>query len=329
MPLIVTPREHARMAEMYRQLAQLTTAGLPLETALKQIHRHPPARTFRRPLQTVLDGLRAGKTFSDALAGTGRWIPEFDLALLKAGEHSGRLDQCFKLLAEYHMERAQIARNAIIDLAYPVFLLHFAVFILGIPQLVRHWRVDLYLGQVFSVLAPLYALSFLVLYALQDRHGERLRAVVEAALRAIPVVGVARRDLALARLAMALEALLNAGYPIDKSWVLAASASGSPAIKRVVLSWKGRLDAGQTPGDALRASAIFPDTFVNLYCSGEVSGKLDESLRELARIYTEDGRRRMRMVATWIPRLIYIGIMLWVAYQIVTFWLNHYGALLQ
>lgn len=329
MPLISTPREHTHWAEMYRQLAQLTAAGVTLQEALKQILRNPPSRMFRRPLETVLAELNAGKTFTDALGATGRWIPPLDLALLKAGEHSGRLDQCFKLLADYHLERAQMARRAIGDLAYPVFLLHFAVLILGIPSLVRHWRFDLYIFQVLSILAPLYALTLAGLYALQSRHGERWRAVVETVLRAVPVLGVARRDLALARLAMALEGLLNAGYPIDKSWVLAAEASGSPAIKRTVCSWKNKLDAGQTPGEALRTSPLFPQLFVNLYCSGEVSGKLDESLHELARIYTEEGRRRMQMVATWVPRLIYIGIMLWVAYQIISFWLNYYGALLQ
>ena len=46
-------------------------------------------------------------------------------ALVKAGDRSGRLDACFKLLAGYYEERAQMARQMISDLVYPVFLVPF------------------------------------------------------------------------------------------------------------------------------------------------------------------------------------------------------------
>ena len=54
-----------------------------------------------------------GYTFAEALQRTGTWMPEFDVSLLEAGEKSGRLDACLKLLANYYQERSRLARSVI------------------------------------------------------------------------------------------------------------------------------------------------------------------------------------------------------------------------
>ena len=73
------------------------------------------------------------------------------------------------------------------------------------------------------------AWSFL-LFRLPGAARRKWRSRVENVLRRIPILGTARQDLALARLATALESLLNAGVPIVTAWELAATASGSPAL---------------------------------------------------------------------------------------------------
>ena len=105
-------------------------------------------------------------------------------------------------------------------------------------------------------------------------HGSKLF------LRPVPILGTARHYLALSRLAAALEALISAGVNIFEAWDLAATASGSPALRRAVAAWKPRVVAGQMPSEAVRRCPLFPETFANLYASGEISGKLDESLRQ-------------------------------------------------
>jgi hypothetical protein len=136
MSFMITPGQLSRRAEFYYQLAQLTAAGLGLIGALQQLERSPPARSYRQPIRHLLAGLAEGCSMSDALGQLPRpWLPAFDAALLQAGERSGRLDACFRLLAEYYADRARVARQLISDLMYPVFLLHFAVFILPFPQL--------------------------------------------------------------------------------------------------------------------------------------------------------------------------------------------------
>jgi len=309
-----------RRAELYHQLAQLTAAGLPILSTLEQLERHPPARSFRAPLQQMLQEITAGFTFTEAITKTGHWISPFDLALLEAGERSGRLDACFRVLADYYTDRARMARQMISDLAYPVFLFHFAVFILPFAQFFTSGDLTAYLLKTFGVLLPCYVIGALIIYAAQSKHGESWRALLERLLHPIPLLGSGRRELALARLAMALEALLNAGVSIIEAWELAGTVSGSPQLRRTVHAWKAEVVAGQTPAEVLTASGVFPDMFDNQYHSGEISGKLDETLQRLRKYYQEEGTRKISAVAQWTPRIIYLIVALFIAYKIVTFY---------
>ncbi len=319
-----TPGQFNRRAEFYHQLAQLTAAGLPLPSALEQVRKNPPDRSYRVPLRTVLGDLNAGCTLTESRQQAGSWLPEFDQALLRAGEQSGRLDACFKLLGDHYQERARLTRQLLADLAYPVFLLHFAVFVLPFAQFFTSGDWVTYFGKTFGVLLPLYTLVFIGMYAAQSRHGEGWRAWMERLLDPVPVLGKARRDLALGRLAAALEALLGAGVTIIEAWELAGAASGSPALRKAVLAWRPLVDAGQTPAEAVTASGKFPELFANQYTTGEMSGMLDDTLRRLHGYYQDEGTRKLHAVAQWTPRAFYLCLVLVIAYRIVSFYTNYF-----
>ena len=100
--------------------------------------------------------------------------------------------------------------------------------------------------------APDLRNSVLVLDMGQARHGAVWRAWVGAAAPRVPVLGPARRNLALARLSLSLESLLTAGVSVVEAWPLAAAASGSPALQRTVGVWAPSWKAG---GDAASCRA--------------------------------------------------------------------------
>jgi type IV pilus assembly protein PilC len=328
MPLIVTPQQLAQRAEFYHQLASMTAAGVPLREGLEQLRKSPPARSFRAPLAEVNLLILQGHTFSEALERSGSWLPVFDLALVQAGEESGRLDFVFRLLAHYYQERARLARSVISDLLYPAVILHLAIFILPVHMLTRLvWEGDVigFLAQKGTILGVLYGTVFLLVYAAQSRHGEWWRAMLEKALHPIPVLGAAKRFLALARLSAALEGLIMAGVSIIKAWELSANASGSPQLRRTVLSWKPSLEAGQTPAEMVQASPAFPELFASLYATGEISGQLDVNLKRLYDHYQQEGSRKLHAVAQWTPRLVYFGIVFTVAYAVIRFWLDYFS----
>lgn len=328
MSFVVTPRQFAQRAEFYHQLAQLTSAGIGVLFALEQLKHNPPARSYREPIQHLLAGLAQGRTLTGALQQLGAWLPEFDLALIEAGERSGRLDACFRLLADYYNDRAAVTKQVISHLIYPAALVHMAalVFIVVLPYAHSQFNasIPLLLLKAALALAPLYLATGFIIYATQSRHGEKWRALIESIFRWIPILGTARRCLALARLTAALEALISAGVNIIQAWELAANASGSPALRLAVAAMKPKVVAGQTPAEEVRKCPAFPVLFANLYGSGEISGKLDETLKRLYAHYQEEGSHKLRMFAQWMPRLIYLIVAVIIAWKVITFYTGYF-----
>jgi type II secretory pathway component PulF len=325
MALTFLPRHFSQRAQFYFQLEQLLGAGIGLSGALDQLKRHPPNAGYQKPLSHLRLQLDRGCLFAEALESLGTWVPAFDISLLRAGEESGRLEQCLHLLGVYYDDRARTARQVIADLLYPAFLFHFAIFILPFAEAFNTGNWALYLLQTFGVLVPLYALLAAGWYAAQSRHGEKWRALMESVISWVPILGSARRDLALGRLAAALEALLGAGVTIVEAWELAAKASGSVAIQRTVLAWRPRVDAGQTPAEVLADSGRFPEMFANQYQTGEISGRLEDTLGRLHRFYHDQGSRKLHLFAQWTPRAAYLIIVLLIAYRVVSFWANYFN----
>ena len=329
MSLIITPRQFSQHSELYHQLAQLTAAGIGVVQALEQLERNPPGRSFRQPLQRLLAEIKQGRTVTDSLNQTGGWLPEFDIALIAAGERSGRIDHCFRVLADYYNDRARLVKQVIAQLIYPVGLVHFAalIFLIMLPFAASRFNASLLVlfARAALCLSPLYLGTALVIYATQSKHGERWRAVMESLLRAVPFLGTARRDLALARLALALEALINAGVNIVEAWDLAAAASGSPALRGAVAAWRPQVEAGRTPAEAVSASRRFPEMFTNFYASGEVSGQLDDALRRLHRYYNDEGTNKLQAFAQWTPRLIYLLDVCVIAYEVIRFYIGYFN----
>lgn len=322
MPFIVTPRQLNQRAELYHQLGIMIAAGLTLPKALEHLQSNPPSAAIHAQVTRWLEELQKGNNVIDSLRIIGRWAPDFDLALIDAGEQSGRLDAIFKLLSVYYRERAEMARQMISDMAYPAFVFNVALVIFPFVKFILNGNFAQFVWSVCIIAVPIYAAIFGAVYACQGRHGEHWRSKLERVLSFVPILGKARRELAIARLSTALESLLNAGVPIVGAWELAAAASGSPALRRTVLSWKLPIENGATYSELVSASSEFPDLFSNLYHTGEVSGTLDATLSRLHTLFQTEGFRKTRALASWTPKLIYFGVLIYGAYTVVTGYQN-------
>ena len=325
MSFFVTPGQHARRADLYHQLGQLTAAGIGLVEALEIQRRSPPLPSFRKPLAAILNQLSAGASFGDAVQSAHPWLTSFETALLDTGDRSGRLPATFQLLAEHFTSRAAMLRQAISGMAYPAFLLHFAVLIGPLPDLILKGDILTYFAKTLAILIPIYLVVGLAVFAMQGRHGESWRGLVESILHRVPLLGTARRSLALARLTSALEALVSAGVNIIEGWQLAAAASGSPALRRAVAGWQPRLAAGVTPADALDCTREFPELFANMYRTGETTGKLDDTLRSLHALYLDEGERKLKALAEWLPKIAYLMVAAMIAWRVISFYAGYFS----
>ena len=324
MPLIITPRQLNQRAELYHQLGIMITAGLSVRKALEQLQSHPPSKDMRGPITKWIEQLDQGHTVSGSLLRIGKWIPSFDLALLDAGERSGPA-RCLLQTPGGLLPRAR-TNGAADDFGHGVSRLRSAHChpSLSTDRSFYEGNITRFLCMTVGIAVPLYAVVFLVIYACQGRHGELWRSRMENILGRIPLLGTARQYLALARLATALESLLNAGVPIVTAWELASTASGSPALARTVQTWKEPLENGSTFSELISKSGRFPDLFANLYHTGEVSGTLDETLTRLHTLYQSEGLSRMKALSQWTPKLVYFGILFFVAWKIITFYTGYF-----
>jgi type II secretory pathway component PulF len=75
-------------------------------------------------------------------------------------------------------------------------------------------------------------------------------------------------------------------------------------------------------------SRVFPEMFANLYCTGEVTGKLDETLTRVRDYYLDDGTRKVQIVSRWVPILIYLIVAGMIGYFVIQFWTNYYGQMM-
>jgi type IV pilus assembly protein PilC len=359
---MVTPGQLNRRAELFEQLAAMIAAGLPLTRALETAAKNRSIGVPRKVLLDITAHLQEGHTFTDAMqlaSGQRRvvrdtgssggievaiapknkayWLSDFDVALLSAGEESGRLDSSFRMLGRYYSSRARMIRETISGSMITAMTLHvfLLVFPIGLLQLFVLGIVNNQYSECLPfIIEKLVAFSLLyggvwaLAFAGQGNRSSSWRAVVESIFTVVPLLRSATKFLATARLAMALDALLSAGVPIIRSWELAAASCGSSHLKREILKRTPELEHGSTPGDMVSQIRYFPDMFVQLYQTGEISGKLDESLTRLHTYFEEEGFRKLRAFYRVVQFTIYFTIAILVAIFVIRFWLGYFNTLL-
>jgi general secretion pathway protein F len=109
-----------------RQLALLVGAGLTLEAALQTL-----AEDAGKPLASFVNGLRsgisAGQSFTEVLERYPELIEPAYVAMIRAGEASGRLERVLGAIVADRTRREALAERFSQSLRYPIFLIVAAI----------------------------------------------------------------------------------------------------------------------------------------------------------------------------------------------------------
>ena len=325
MPLFVTPRQLTQRSEVYRQLSQIISAGIPIIQALDILAKSSGRNSNASSLREVSSRLSQGETVGEAWRHFGTWVPDFDIALVKAAENSGHLDSVFLMLADHYLNSARLMKQIISDMAYPVFVLHAAVVLIGFLKFIQNGNALMFMAIVLGVLLPIYGIVIGVTLASRSNRSGKWRTTMDRWVRRVPLLGSGKHALSLSRLASSLGALINAGVNIIEAWEMSAAASGSPALETAVCAWKPRLISGSTPSELVnKEPQLFPEFFANLYNTGEVSGKLDESLKRISTYFLEEGTAKLRLLGQWIPRLVFMIVAILVGFVVISFYSGYF-----
>lgn len=314
----------------------MITAGVPLMQALAMAGQNRALGASGKNIAAILQHLRNGLSFSDAMVKVHGWLPDFDIALLTAGEQTGRIDVSFKTLGEYYGTRVMIIRETLTSLILPALNFHVFLLIFPLPLLVAmvigiinndYAMCFPFIREKVEAYGLLWTIIFLVIFACQGKLGERWRAFLEFVHQLIPMLRTALKYLALFRLTTALVSLVDAGVSIIKSWPMSAAASGSPHLKKQIAEWPAQLEAGLTPSELVANEHYFPEMFRNLYHTGEISGHLDDTLQRLQTYYRDEGFRILRMFMRILSGGIYALIALRIAFFVIGFYLHYFNSL--
>lgn len=318
-------------AALFRELTKLLQADFHLDRGLDLLLGQKPRTQVAAFLREVKTRLVAGRGLAEAMRQSGgQAVDALDLALIEAGEQSGRLAQSFALLADYYESVADSLRRARGALVYPLVLAHLAVIVPEIPAAIAAQELVSLPLRIVLRLGVLWAVLLGAAWWWQRLSARaRLSPVADSWLALVPVLGGMREHWALARFTrVAHAAMLAAVRPAH--WVrLAGEASGSGRMACGARSAAERVAEGNPVAASLRAGGGFPKRFVDALDTAEEAGTLDHELERWTRLEAEQARAATDRAAVWLPRVLYGVIVVYVAWRIIGMMVEVYAPLLR
>ena len=305
----------ARTATFHEQLAVTLNAGLSISQAV-QLAGDTAGGELRAQGRLWSAGCAAGRGLAEQLAAAQQ--PGFDVALVKAGETSGRLTEMCRDLAGHYRHRIALRTLVIGRLVYPVMLIHVTLLALGIVlTFMSGWSPWIILG--LPILLWLSAAgAWFGLRMLGDQTRAHLALSGPFAPLTLPLVA--------ANTCTVLRAALSAGLLMPDALELTAGACGNQVLGKRLTEAGGNLRHNRIDSLAAgMAQAGLPAIVVDLTTSGERSGKLDETLGQAATLMRESFRLRAEWTARITCGIIYAGAMLGAASVVFLFWMSYMG----
>jgi type II secretory pathway component PulF len=314
-----------QVAELWRNLAVLLQAGVPLADALSVCLRQQ-----RGPIQTALrqlhESVTSGQPFAEALALHPHWFDALTRAIVQVGERSGFLAGALAELADYQARRRAVANRLGTALIYPVILClvgtAVVIFLMShvVPQLVEvlaaagrelpaPTRLLKALSDALMRYGPVLLLAFcaLALSTAACRRTRRGKRLLERCLMSLPVLGDLLRKAWVARISLMLSTMLRADVRFTEA--LRTVRHGLPhrlyadELERL----ESAIEAGADIGQPLRDSRLIPPLVVHLLAIGQESGELPRMLEQLRASYEKEVNLALsRFLAVLEPALILV-----------------------
>lgn len=316
-------------AILYHEMGKLTGADFHLDRAVQLLLDQNPPASRRVWLAGVGEGLGAGKGITESVRnGEGVAASGLEIALISAGEQSGRLHQAFEHLGQYYESMAEGVSKAKGALIYPLILAHLAILVPAVPALVLGTGGN----GIWDVLVPVAGLWALIglLVSLWKNLAARATtsATIDGWLNMIPLAGAARRHWALARFSQVFHSALLAAIRMQECLRLAGESSGSGVMQAASSRAELQVADGGRLGVALRSSGGFPKLFADSISTAEESGTLDRELERWAKAETQMARGATERAATWLPKIAYGMAVLYIVWRIVSMMSGYYAGIL-
>ena len=318
-----------------RQLAGFLKSFVPLLNALELIAAQTANKNLKSILTHVTQDIRDGRRFSDVLEMYGgRAFDARYVGMVRAGESSGSLDDILARLADYLENEEETRGQVRAAMTYPLFVVLvglgtvFFLFTFCIPRL-----STLFGGSFATLPLPTKILMslnrpecqkaiwamFLILVGagismiLMSKKDPRLR---DRFFGALPFLGKIRLKADLSRFCSTLAMLIQNGIPVYQAIEITRPVLNNELLKQDLQNAQRRMLGGEMLTLILKESKHFPSFVTQMVSTGEESGRLAESLGEVARFYSRESLRGVKMMTSLIEPIFILALSLVVGFVV-------------
>jgi type IV pilus assembly protein PilC len=317
------------LVTFFRSFATLASAGVPMRRSLRVTIAQCSDQRLREALRAILSDIEGGASLSESLGRRPREFPKLFVAMIRAGEVGGVLDEVLERLATF-LERDRTTRKRLTSaLTYPAIVTLTAVVLIAfllssiVPmfaalfdqmhvQLPPATALLLALGNAFRrlpfwlfLLSAFCAGSIAVAALLRTKVGglfwdtHKLR---------IPIVGGLMRKSVLARFSRMLGSLLKSGVGLVLALEVAGDVVGNAAYEASIKSVRQALREGDALADPFEASGLYDPLLIQMVRVGEETGSLDAMLLRVAEYYEVDVETALATLGSTLEPLMIVGL---------------------
>ena len=260
-----------------RQASSFLRAGVPILDALAVVGEENASKKMQEVLVDIQVRLRSGSSFGDAIAQHPKVFPGYYIAVVRAAELTGRLDDALDQLSEY-LEREVAAKKEIkSQLTYPIIVFFLAIaavvvmtifvlpkfktFYTGLgAKLPLPTRMLLgftdFMSSYWWVLAVTAVLLGAVGFAFMGGKRGKLRR--DTLLLRLPAVGGIFSLMAIERFCRVLAALVQTGVPLPDAVQVSADSTNNAVFQGKLVTVREAMMRGDGLARPIQASGIFP-----------------------------------------------------------------------
>jgi type IV pilus assembly protein PilC len=327
-----------------RQLATMVNSGLLVTEALS-ILRTQANPTMQRIVLQILADVEAGHSLSSALAKHPSVFSKTYIALIKAGEKGGVMDQVLLRLSA-DMEKSEEMRGKIKGaLIYPaiivvgMIIVSFIMLVFVIPQLATLYeqfgkelpfttRVLIGLSD-FAVnywpitLAVVVALGLFGLLFVKSEAGKKK---IDAYMFRIPILGQLQRQIILADLTRTMGLMIGAGVQLLEGLAVTTEVVRNDVIKTALADVTKMVEKGFPLSFSFsRHPEAFPFILSQMVAVGEETGKTAEIMSKLSHIFEVEVDQKVKTLTSALEPIILVALGIGVAFLVITIILPIYN----
>lgn len=327
-----------------RYFSVLINAGLHLGESLDLLVKSSNNLATRTVLQSISSSIRNGLSVSESFAKFPQYFSEVFVALIKAGEVSGSLNQSFEFLAKQLKQEDDLKRKVTSALIYPAMIvcLMFGVLLMMLtfvlPRLAKVFltmKVKLPLITSLMLKASLFLEKRLLLFGgvflvlvvgffllLNSKKGRRF---LYSVLEKLPIVRNVIFYYNLARFNQTLSVLLKSGVAIGQALEISLRSLVISKGEEIQKQFSEKIVMGVSLSTIFAETGFFPPLMNGMLIVGEKSGSLDKTLAEAATFYKEEVENSLsNFIAVLEPSLVVL-VGIGVGVMIVSFISPIYG----